>query len=120
MDALRSSLIALVVVLGACDVGEVPAGGGGVVVDGGTGGGMQAQKFSTVIAPLVTRCTACHGTAQAPNFTSYDTLDARYKTPPGAGNILATKADATAGKHEGIDYFNAADKQKVIDWIDGK
>ena len=81
---------------------------------------MQAQKFSTVITPLVTRCTSCHGTSQAPNFSSYETLDARYKTPPGAMNILATKADPTAGKHEGIDYFNAADKQKVIDWIDGK
>jgi hypothetical protein len=115
MGALRSSLIALVVILGACDVGEVPAGGG----DGGTGG-MQAQKFSTVITPLVTRCIVCHGTVQAPNFTSYDTLAATYKTPPGATNILATKADPTAGTHQGIQYFSAADKQKVIDWIDGK
>jgi cytochrome c553 len=117
MDALRSSLIALVVVLGACDVGEVPAGGPGP--DGGTGG-TQAQKFDTVIKPLVTRCAACHGTTQAPNFTSYQTLDAKYRTPPGASNILVTKADPTQGMHEGIQYLSAQDKMTVASWIDGK
>jgi hypothetical protein len=115
MDALRSSLIALVVVLGACDVGEVPSGG----PDGGTGG-LQAQKFDTVIKPLVTRCTACHGTSQAPNFTSYQTLDAKYRTPPGTSNILVTKADPTQGNHEGIVYLSAQDKTTVANWIDGK
>jgi hypothetical protein len=118
MVALRSCLIALVVVLGACDVGEVPPAGGGP--DGGTGGGTQAQKFDTVIKPLVTRCTACHGTTQAPNFTSYQMLDAKYRTPPGTGNILVTKADATNGMHQGIQYFNAQDKMTVANWIDGK
>ena len=113
MDALRSSLIALVVVLGACDVGEVPAGGG-TGPDGGTGGN-QAQTFDTVIKPLVTRCTACHGTSQAPNFTSYQTFDARYRTPPGANNILVTKGD-----HQGIVYFSPQDKTTVTNWIDGR
>jgi hypothetical protein len=81
---------------------------------------MQAAKFDTAIKPLVTRCVACHGGVQMPNFTSYATLDARYKTPPGATNILATKADPTAGTHQGITYFSAVEKTAVIDWIDGK
>jgi hypothetical protein len=120
MDALRSSLIALVVVLGGCDVGSVPPAGGGPAPDGGTGGGNQAQTFDTVIKPLVTRCTGCHGTTQAPNFTSFATLDAKYKTPPGTGNILVTKADPTAGMHQGITYFSTQDKATVAGWIDGK
>lgn len=119
MDALRSSLIALVVVLGACDVGEVPAGGG-PGPDGGTGG-IQAQTFDTVIKPLVSpRCTGCHGTTQAPNLSSYTDLQAKYKTPPGASNILVTKADATQGMHSGIPYFTAQEKMTVANWIDGK
>jgi hypothetical protein len=73
-----------------------------------------------VIKPLVTRCTACHGGTQAPNFTSYASLDAKYKTPPGASNILVTKADPTAGMHQGITYFSATDKTAVANWIDGK
>ena len=89
-------------------------------MDGGTGGTTQAAKFDTVIKPLVTRCTACHGTTQAPNFTSYTALDARYKTAPGASNILVTKADATGGMHQGITYFSATDKTAVANWIDGK
>jgi cytochrome c553 len=117
MVALRSAVIALVVVLGACDVGEVPPAGGGP--DAGAGG-TQAQKFDSVIKPLVTRCTACHGTTQAPNFTSYQTLDMKYRTPPGSGNILVTKGDPTAGMHQGIQYFSAQDKMTVANWIDGK
>lgn len=81
---------------------------------------MQAVKFDTVIKPLVTRCVACHSAVQMPNFTSYATLDARYRTPPGASNILVTKGDLTAGVHQGVMYFSAADKMAVTDWIDGK
>lgn len=83
-------------------------------------GNDQAARFATVIAPLVTRCTACHGTQQAPNFTSYATLDPRYRTPPGASNILVTKADPTGGMHQGIAYFSATEKMTVANWIDGK
>jgi hypothetical protein len=115
MDALRSSLIALIVVVGGCDVGEVPPAGGGPGPDAGTGGATQAQKFDTVIKPLVTRCTACHGTTQMPNFMSYQSLDARYRTPPGASNLLVIKGD-----HEGITYFTAQEKTTVTNWIDGK
>jgi uncharacterized membrane protein len=118
MIAPRCVLVALFVTLAACDVGEVPSG---AAVDAGTGGATtQAARFDTVIKPLVTRCTACHGTTQAPNFTSYAALDARYKTAPGASNILVIKADATGGTHQGITYFSATEKTTVATWIDGK
>jgi hypothetical protein len=121
MVALRSSLIALLVTLGACDVGMVPAGGGGGgTPDGGGGGGtgMQAQMFATVITPLVSpKCTGCHGGVQTPNLSSYDSLSAVYKTPPGATNILVTEADSTSGMHNGITYFTATEKTAVINWI---
>lgn len=73
--------------------------------------------FTTVIAPLVTRCTACHGGVQAPNLSSYAMLQAVYRTPPGASNILVTEADSTNGMHNGITYFSATDKTTVINWI---
>jgi len=122
MVALRSSVVALFFLLGACDVGEVPPGSGGGPgggPDGGTGG-TQAQTFDSVIKPLVTRCTSCHGTTQAPNLGSYSVLDAKYRTPPGASNILVTKGDATNGTHEGIQYFSASEKTTIANWIDGK
>jgi len=122
MVALRSSLFALFVVLGACDVGMVPAGGGGGGgggPDAGAGGGSdltakQKATFGTVITPLVSnRCTTCHG-AIAPDFTSYDSLLAKYKTPPGSGSLLVTK-----GNHEGFtNFFNATEQMKVANWID--
>lgn len=105
------------------DAGTGTGTGSGGGTGGGSGGGSgttQAAKFDTVIKPLVTRCTGCHGTTQAPNFTSYTTLDAKYKTPPGASNILVTKADATGGTHQGITYFSTAEKTAVANWIDGK
>src|SRR3954470_21596608 len=79
MDALRSSLIALVVVLGACDVGEVPAGGPGPGPDAGMITEGSEAVFNSAIKPLVTTkgCVSCHAAAQAPNFTSYQTLDPR-------------------------------------------
>ena len=118
MIAPRCALVALFVALAACDVGEVPSGAG---VDAGTGGGAtQAARFDTVIKPLVTRCTACHSAAQGPNLTSYTALDTKYKTPPGANNILVIKGDATGGTHQGITYFSATDKTAVANWIDGK
>jgi len=118
MVALRCFLITACVALAACSVGEVPTANG--TVDAGTSSAAQAAAFETVIKPLVTRCVICHGTTQPPNFTSYTALDAKYKTPPGASNILVTKADPTAGQHEGITYFSATDKQTVANWIDGK
>jgi hypothetical protein len=120
MGALRSSLIALVIVLGGCDVGEVPVGG----VDGGTD--PRAAKFATVVKPVVMRCAmpGCHsttppGTGQEPNFYSYDTLAARYKTPPGSSSLIITHV-ADGGPHNNITYLSTAEKKTISDWIDGK
>jgi len=110
---VRAAVAALFVWLAGCDVGAVNIGGGGP-----DGGGNGSQTFQTQIAPLVTRCTACHSTTQPPNLSSYDSLQAKYKMKPGAQNILVTKGDATQGMHEGIQYFSDADKATVTSWID--
>ncbi|HEX2688717.1 MAG TPA: hypothetical protein VHN14_18975 [Kofleriaceae bacterium] len=51
-------------------------------------------------------------------LTSYASLTAKYKTKPGAMNILVTKADATQGIHQGVQYFTGATKTAVASWID--
>lgn len=116
--AVSRATIASLLILGACGVGEVPAGDGGT-----TGGGPTEATFNAVLKPLVSgramACTGCHGGTQ-PTFDSFAALGAKYKTGPGASNVLVTKADATAGKHQGIDYFTAAEKTTVTNWIDGK
>lgn len=110
--------IAVFVLLAACSVGEVPAGGGGtpdgsVPTDSGGNGTGPGQSFQTQIAPLVTRCTGCHGGGTAPNLTSYMMLEAKYKTKPGSSNILVNKGD-----HAGIIYLTATEKTTVASWID--
>ena len=116
MDALRSSLIALVV-LGACDVGEVPVGGpdGGMVTEGSEAG------FNSTIKPLVTTkgCVSCHSAGQAPNFSSYQTLDPRYRRGPVGTNLLLNEAGDGA-LHNGITYFTTAEKMTVSNWIQGR
>lgn len=135
---MRAILIACVL-LAACDVGEVPLPGdpGGSdtmpVNNGGpdanpgsaTGSGSDTTppsdneaSFQAQIKPLVTRCLNCHSGAQNPVLLSFDTLLPKYYAKPGATNILVTKADQTGGQHEGITYFNAADKATVAAWID--
>lgn len=122
MDAPRSSVIALVIVLGSCDVGEVPPPGGGP----DAGNTMQAQKFASVVKPVVMRCAipGCHsttppGTGQEPNFFSYDTLAARYRTPPGSSSLIITHV-TDGGPHNTITYLSTAEKKTISDWIDGK
>lgn len=105
--------------LGACSVGAVD----GLADDDGTpdSGVNQANvtSFTAQIAPLVTRCTGCHGGTQDPNLTSFTTLKAKYYAKPGASNILVTKGDQNGGNHEGIAYFDATAKAAVAAWIDG-
>jgi hypothetical protein len=124
MVALRSSLIALVVVLGSCDVGEVPPAGGGPGPDAGNT--MQAQKFATVVMPVVMRCAVagCHtatppAVCQEPNFHSFDTLAARYKTAPGSSSLIITHV-GDGQPHNAITYLSTAEKKTISDWIDGK
>jgi hypothetical protein len=123
-------MVALLFLLAACSVGEVPAGGtpdasggggggGGGGGDGGGGGGTGGgQSFTMIITPLVDgRCTTCHGGGTAPNLTSFMALEPKYKTKPGESNILVTEADATNGQHHGIAYFSATEKTTVANWI---
>lgn len=121
MDALRSSLIALVVVLGGCDVGEVPAGGPGPGPDGGTITEGSEAGFNSAIKPLVMTkgCVSCHAAAQAPNFTSYQTLDPRYRRGPVGTNLLLNEAGDGA-LHNGVPYFTTAEKMTVSNWIQGR
>lgn len=123
MVALRSCLIALIV-LGGCDVGEVPPAGGGPGPDAGSS--VQAQKFATVVKPVVMRCAiaGCHSTTppgigQEPNFYSYDTLAARYRTPPSSNSPIITHV-ADGGPHNNVTYLSTAEKKTIADWIDGK
>ena len=125
--AVRVVVLALAL-LGACDVGEVPVGGGGAGSglaggkgdngndgpDAGLGGQTPQQSFTSVVAPLVARCTGCHSGAQSPNLTSFDALEPQYKAKPGASNILTTKGD-----HEGIIFLTPTERMTVASWIDG-
>ena len=126
MVFMRPLLIASLLALGACDVGEVPVGGGAQVDagggggDGGGGGGGGGQSFTAMIVPLVTECAtvACHGGVQPPILTSFDALAAKYKTKPGSSNILVTKGALTGGSHSGLPYFTTAEQATVAAWID--
>lgn len=105
---------ALLAMLAACSVGEVPIEGGpdaGSNMNNGTGGG---QSFNAIITPLVNpKCTGCHSAGTPPTLSSFSALQPAYKTKPGASNILVTKGD-----HAGITYFDADQKKAVADWID--
>lgn len=107
----------LLSLLVACSVGEVPLPGG--APDGGatadapaSGASPGAISFNMKVKPLVTACVACHSGGQAPNLTSFDALDARYKMKPGNTNILVTK-----GAHQGQPFLTADGITTVTAWI---
>lgn len=108
--------LALLLLFTGCSVGEVPGGG---TPDGG-GGGMNQMTFASMITPLVTECTGCHG-GTMPNLMSFAVLDAKYKMKPGANNILVTKGaiSVPVNMHQGVPYFSDAEKATVAAWIDG-
>ena len=120
MFAPRSLLLSVSLVVSACSVGEVPASGSSPTVDGGASVTVGSEAgFTANIAPMLSTrgcSTTCHGAAIAPNFTSYATLAAKYKTSPAASNILITKA-ADGGTHNGATYLTAADKATITTWI---
>ena len=105
--------VALLVLLAACSVGEVPLGGGGGV-DSGVGGDPNETSFNATIKPLVTACLSCHSAGQAPLLTSFAALGPAYKVKPGASNILVLK-----GVHQAQPYFDANQQATVAAWIDG-
>ncbi len=111
---VRTKLLALVlVVLAACDVGEVPSGGMTPDATMTTNNNTGETSFNSTIKPLVTTCTGCHSGSTSPTLTSFSALQAKYKTKPGSTNILVTK-----GNHQGITYLSSADRMKVAMWID--
>lgn len=107
----RAAVASLFILLGACSVGEVPTGGGGI--DAPAGGGTAEASFNAQVMPLLTRCVGCHSGAQQPVLTSYATLAAKYKMKPSTTNTLVNKGD-----HAGITYFTPADKTTVATWVD--
>jgi hypothetical protein len=106
--------VALLVLLAACSVGEVPLGGGGGVDSGMGSGDPNEASFNATIKPLVTACLGCHSAGQVPILTSFAALGAAYKVKPGANNILVLK-----GEHQAQPYFDANQKTTVAAWIDG-
>lgn len=123
MVTLRSSVAVFFFFLGlgACSVGEVPSGSGGGGVDAGaTVTGSQAG-FDNTIKPMVMslNCLTCHSGNTPPNFTSYQTLDAKYRTGPVATNRLLVEA-ADGATHNGVTYFSTAQKAMITSWIMGQ
>ncbi|HEY0192084.1 MAG TPA: hypothetical protein VGC42_13280 [Kofleriaceae bacterium] len=86
----------------------------------GSGGGSGSAKtppnpsvtYDNQVKPNVQTCIGCHSNhGPQPDLTSYSTLAAKYKTPPGASSPLVTK-----GAHEGpaLTQFQA---NAIIGWI---
>jgi hypothetical protein len=138
MVVLRVALLASVFAFAACDVGEVPiGGGGGPMVDGGGGTDPQASAmYTAMVVPLVgtagRNCTqaACHGGVQPPLLNSFETLTNNgalptYARKPSAMNKLVTgplTIDGT-GKHPtgnplAVPYLDTTQKATVSMWID--
>jgi hypothetical protein len=111
-------LLLATVMSGACSVGQVD----GLAPDGGGGPADPAdiQSFNQMIAPMVTRCTGCHGTQQAPNLLSFEALQAKFKTKPGSTSGLVAKNAilVPAGQHQGMAYLSATELTTVTAWVD--
>jgi len=118
----RTIITILVFAIGACSVGEVPIGGDDTTTDASGGNAVDKQSYNQQVAPLVTRCTGCHGSTQDPNLANYDLLKPLYKQKPSTTNKLITKDvdDGTVGQHQGTTYLNDTEKQAVGAWIDGQ
>lgn len=113
MVALRTTFVSLLVVVGACGVGEVPGGPGGTV-----DASPASAAYETMVKPAVTRCATpvCHAGPQPPNLSSADALQASYKTKPGTGSLVVTHV-GDGQPHNGITYLSAAEKQAFVTWV---
>lgn len=114
-------LLLSVFLVGACSVGEVPPVGGDQTgtIDGGATATIGSEAgFTSMIAPILTAkgCPGCHSGATPPNFTSYSTLDAKYKSTPLTTNILLTHV-ADGALHNGVPYLSTTDKATITTWI---
>jgi hypothetical protein len=134
MVVVRVALLASVFAFAACDVGEVPIGGGGGA-DGGTSlDPMARMGFDSTIKPLADSkgCTTggaagtCHGNVQPPLFTTFDAFTANganltYIKKPSASNRLyigPASLIAATNIHQGVAYFDATQKATLAGWID--
>lgn len=106
--------VALLVLLAACGVGEVPIETPDAAPD------PNEASFRSTVEPLIAECKACHVGTQ-PILTSFSTLIDKYKMAPGAMNVLVTKdnLDNTPGMHQGIAYFTPDEETAIAAWIDG-
>lgn len=133
MVVMRAALLASLVAVVACDVGEVPINGGGGGGDVDAGGDPQAAAmFAANIKPLADAkgCTSggaagtCHGNVQPPVLTSYESLTATsmiYVKKPSASNKLIVgpaSLNPTDNKHQNVVYFDATQKATISAWID--
>lgn len=123
MFAPRSLLLSVSLVVSACSVGEVPGSGSSPGVDGGSTPSVtvgSASGYTASVEPLLTTKTckgACHAGTQAPNFSSYTTLDAKYKSSPTSTNILINHVGDGLVHEGGVTYFTAAEKATITTWI---
>ncbi len=129
MVVMRVALLASLIAVAACDVGEVPANGGGVD-GGGSGSGpdpMMGTMFASAIKPIADArgCTSagCHGGVQPPVMTSFETLTANMnytyvKKPSATNKLIVGPASLVGGMHQGVMYFDATQKTTISTWID--
>lgn len=119
----------LLLVVG-CSVGEVPIGGETANTPDAAANNnnndnnnndnpadtANTASFDAQMKPVIAarNCGGCHAGAQPPNLSSYAGLEPKYKMKPGSANVLVTKGD-----HAGIQYWDAAQKMTVQNWIDG-
>ncbi len=142
MVVMRVAFLASLLAVAACDVGEVPIGGGGGGADAGGGGSgadpMASAKFMTDIKPMLDTqgCTtggatgACHGNVQPPVMTSFEGLTANganltYVRKPGSSSklIIGPGTIDGTGKHPtgnamAVPYLDATQKMTIQTWID--
>jgi hypothetical protein len=136
----RSTLAVVLLLIGACSVGEVPLPGGGV--DGGatgtgtgggtgtgTGGGTGTGTGSGTgsgggsgtpvnvdatwdanVKPKISICLACHQ-GVPPTLSEGSILEATYKVKPGDKSLLVTR-----GAHEGP-ALTADQKTAIVTWL---
>jgi cytochrome c551/c552 len=117
----RSLLLSVSLVVGACSVGEVPGSGSSPGVDGGSTPAVtigSASGFTANVVPILMSkgCVTCHSGGTAPNFTSYTTLDTKYKSSPTSSNVLLTHV-ADGALHNGVPYLSTSDKATITSWI---
>ena len=123
MVVIRAAIASLLVLAGACTVGEVPPNGSGPIPDAstptvdasspidGTSAATPDQTFAAQVTPQVTACVGCHAGSQKPNLLSATMLEAKYKVRPGATNPLVNR-----GAHAGP-ALNNTQKDAIVAWI---